>query len=218
MENELVKLYLNAENDLCEQNVVILRGERILLPKSLHQQSLKVAHEGHFGIEKCKSLLREKVYWLSMEKDIIDYVNKCVACQANIFKQTTIPISTSKLPEYPWSQIFIDFYGPLPSEQKLFVLIDMYSRYPIAKIMKNTSAQSVIRKFNKIYSIFGYPKKVLSDNGPLFQSDLFIKFYFEFLNIKHRKITRRYPQANGIEDKDTSIQGEKNTYPKRTKF
>ena len=69
--------------------------------------------------------------------------------------QTLEPICMLKLPEYPWNQIAIDCYGPLPCDEKLFVLIDMYSHYPIVEILKNPSAQSVIRKFNKIFSMFG---------------------------------------------------------------
>ena len=162
--SELVKPYLKVKNELREHNDVILRTERILLPKSLHQQTLKIAHEGHLGIGKCKSLLRQKVYWLSMDKNITDYVNKCVACQANIFKQTSEPIRISKLPEYPWSQISIDLYGPLPSDEILFVLMDVHSRYPIVKIMKKTSVQSVIRKLNKIFSILGVFLKMTMDH------------------------------------------------------
>ena len=81
--------------------------------------------------------------------------------------------------------------------------MDLYlvlKNYLFSWTMKNTSPQSVIRKFNKILSMFGYPKKVLSDNGPLFQSDL-LKLYFEFLNIKHRKISLRYPQTNRMIEK-----------------
>ena len=63
--------------------------------------------------------------------------------------------------------------------------------------MKSTSAQSVISKFDKIFSMFCYPKEVLSDNGLPFQSDLF-KLCFKFLNVKDCKIISRYPQANGI--------------------
>ena len=63
--------------------------------------------------------------------------------------------------EYLWSQIAIDFYGLLPSDEKLFVLMDMNSRYPRMEVMKNTSVQSGIRKFNKLLSMFGYPEKVL---------------------------------------------------------
>ena len=38
------------------------------------------------------------------------------------------------------------------------------------------------------------------DNGPPSKSDL-LKSYFEFLNIKHRKITPPYPQTNGMIEK-----------------
>ena len=68
-------------------------------------------------------IIKTKVYWLSIDKDIKDYVNKCVACQANVFKHTPEPIRM-KLPGYPWSQITIDSYGPLSSD-------DAYSRYPM---------------------------------------------------------------------------------------
>lgn len=42
--------------------------------------------------------MRQNNYWLSMDKDIADYVNQCVACQANVFRQTPEPKSMSKLP------------------------------------------------------------------------------------------------------------------------
>ena len=76
----------------------------------------------------------------------------------------------------------------------------MYSRYPIVEIMKNASAQSVIKKFNKIISMFGFPIKVLTDNRPPFQSAL-LKLYFQFLKIKYRKITSCSPQTNGLNEK-----------------
>ena len=59
-ESELVKPYFKVKNEFCEHNDVILRGERILLPKPLRQQVLKIIYQGHLGIEKCKSLLRQK--------------------------------------------------------------------------------------------------------------------------------------------------------------
>lgn len=51
-----------------------------------------------------------------MDKDITDYINTCVACQANVFKQTPEPIHIEIVPDYPWSQITIDFYGPSPGD------------------------------------------------------------------------------------------------------
>ena len=53
-----------------------------------------------------------------MDKDVTDYVNKCVACRAIVFYQTTELIGMSKLPEYPWNQLAIGFYKPLLSDEK----------------------------------------------------------------------------------------------------
>ena len=92
-----------------------------------------------------------------MDKYITDYVNKCVACQATVFKQTPELIRISKLPDYPWSQITIAFYGA--SDEILLVLMDMYSCNLIVEIMRNISAQLMINKFNKVYVMFGCPTK-----------------------------------------------------------
>ena len=73
-----------------------------------------------------------------------------------------------KLLVYPWSQVFIEFYRPLSSDENLLIWMKMYSSYATAEILKNASAQLVLRKFNKIYSVFCYLKKVLSDNGSPF--------------------------------------------------
>ena len=61
---------------MSEHNDTILRKKRILLPKFLHQQALKIVHEEHLGIEKYKSLFRQNIYWLSIDKDVINYVNR----------------------------------------------------------------------------------------------------------------------------------------------
>ena len=63
--------------------------------------------------------------------------------------------------------------------------------------MKITTAPSIINKLERLFVIFGYPNKIRSDNGPPFQSEA-LKLYFENADIKHIKITPRYPQANGI--------------------
>ena len=40
---------------------VILRGTRIAVPKKLQERVVNLAHEGHQGVVKTKSLLRKKV-------------------------------------------------------------------------------------------------------------------------------------------------------------
>ena len=76
----------------------------------------------------------------------------------------------SELPSGPWGNISIDFCGPLPSGNNLFVMVDEYSRYPIIDIVKFVSPRSAIPILDKVISTFGLPRIVKSDNGSPFQS------------------------------------------------
>ena len=57
-------------------------------------------------------------------------------------------------------------YGPLPTEEYLLVVQDMYSRFPAVEILHSTKAPSVISALDRIMSNFGIPDTLGSDNGP----------------------------------------------------
>ena len=90
----------------------------------------------------------------------------------------------------------MDFCSPFPSGNYLLVAIDDYSRYPEVEILKSTSSKSTIPKLDKIFSGFGVPKEVKTDNGPPFNSADF-RMFAEYLGFSHRKITPHWPQTNG---------------------
>ena len=55
--------YLHVKNELCCYGQLLLRGTRLIIPKSLREQVPQLAHEGHQGIVKTKNRLRSKVWW-----------------------------------------------------------------------------------------------------------------------------------------------------------
>ena len=61
---DLVKPYRNIKDELtvAPQNIV-LRGSRIVIPTSLQQKAIDLAHDTHQGLVKTKALLREKVWF-----------------------------------------------------------------------------------------------------------------------------------------------------------
>ena len=61
----------------------------------------------------------------------------------------------SHIPNGPWEELSIDFYGPLSNEKYLLVLIDDYSRYPIVKMITSTAAKVVIPALDEILATFG---------------------------------------------------------------
>ena len=95
-------------------------------------------------MEKCKSLLRKKVYWPSLEADVNNHIGKCTSCIANTNGPNPQPIRMSELPKHPWEEVEIDFYGPIPSGKMLLVIEDLYSRFPFIEIMKTTSASNLV--------------------------------------------------------------------------
>ena len=62
---------------------MILRGNHIVLPTSLQNRAMVLAHEGHQGIVKTKKLLREKVWFPGIEARVKQLIGNCIACQAN---------------------------------------------------------------------------------------------------------------------------------------
>ena len=107
---------------------IILKGTRIVIPKSLQETATKLAHVGHQGIENTKSLLREKVWYPNIDATVREIVEKCVPCQAVGQKSPPEPMEITPTPDTPWSSLAIDFYGPIPNTgQYLLVVVDTYS-------------------------------------------------------------------------------------------
>ena len=48
----------------------------------------------------------------------------------------------NELPKVPWNSIAANVYGPLQTGEKLLVLVDYYSKFPVIEISKNTDSRS----------------------------------------------------------------------------
>ena len=193
-----IQRYKNVKDELSVCDGLIIRGTRLVLPKSLQHQAVELAHTGHQGILKTKRLLREKVWFPSIDRMVQERIKNCIPCQAAT--QGTMPkpepLNMTPLPKAPWCEIAIDFVGPFPSGEVLLVVIDEFSRFPEVEILHSTTANAVIPKLDCIFSRQGIPKVVKSDNGPPFNSNEFANFA-SFLGFEHRKVTPYWPQANG---------------------
>ena len=175
---------------------IILRGSRIVIPRSLYQRAIDIAHENHQGLSKTKALLREKVWFPGIDDLVQKTVQSCIACQAVGKPAPPEPLHLQDMPKGPWEKLHIDFFGPLPSGEYLLVVVDRYSRFPEVEIVRSTKAEVVIPKLDKIFAVHGIPECIKTDNGPPFSGNEFAR-YLEVLGITFEPSIPYWPQANG---------------------
>jgi len=189
-------LYGRIKSELTDTHLgVLLKGSRIIIPQKLQQKIIDLAHEGHLGIVRTKEMLRRKVWFPNMSSLIESSIKSCYACQVATIEKRRSPLSMSKLPEEPWSELSMDFYT-LSSGEELLVIIDDHSRFPIVQTIKSTSFKYVKSKLDDILSTFGIPDVIRTDNGPPFNGKEFADFASS-LGFKHQKITPLWREANG---------------------
>lgn len=89
-----------------------------------------------------------------------------------------------------------DFIGPYKGYEFL-LLIDAKTKWPEVFRMKTTTAQKTIEAFRKVFSQFGLPLQVVSDNGPQYTSNVFTGF-LRRLGVKHIRSAVKHPASNGM--------------------
>lgn len=67
---EEIREYFEYNNELGIHGDIILRGERIIIPKLMRKNILHKIHDGHIGIEGCTKRARESMFWPGMTSDI----------------------------------------------------------------------------------------------------------------------------------------------------
>ena len=195
-DSSAVKPFKAVKNELTTtKQGVVLRGTRIVIPAVLQQRAIDIAHETHLGIEKTKSLIREKIWFPHIDSRVRDTIEQCITCQAVGKPNPPEPLRMTEMPELPWRTVHVDFYGPLPTSEYLLVVVDRYSRFPEVEIVHSTRASAVIPKLDKIFSVHGIPDVIISDNGPPFNGDEYVR-YLQALGIEAKFSTPHWPQGN----------------------
>lgn len=177
------------------ENDVLVRAHRVVVPKTLQRKILIELHSGHFGIVKMKSLARGYCWWHNIDKDIENLVSNCKECQ---LRRNNPHIKEKHIWEpatSPFERVHVDFAGPYLG-RILFILVDSYTKWPEVYITKDMTAPTVIDCCTEIFSRFGIPKILVSDNGSAFISDLF-KNFLRANGIKHKLTAPFNPKTNG---------------------
>lgn len=188
--------------ELSQVNGVLLKGCKVVIPASMRREMLDRIHQGHLGVNKCKSRARQLVFWPGINQDIESICHKCAPCRKYAYKQPTEPLKMRPAPPQPWYRVGADLfeYGG----RTYLCVYDALSNFPEVELLKDTSSRTVIEAASAIFARYGIPVELCTDNGPQFTSHDFAAFS-QLYDFKHVTSSPRYPQSNGLAEKGVQV-------------
>ena len=154
-------------------------------------------------MERSLLLLRDRFYWLNMAQDMEVYVKSCPRCLR--FKKlperaTLNPIKTMR----PLELIHIDYLTIEASKNSrsqkdvnILIVTEHFTRYVQAYVTLNQKATTVTKiLWDRFFVHYGFPEKILSDQGRNFKSKLLEELCL-LTEVKKMRTTPYRPEGNG---------------------
>ncbi|XP_008283526.1 uncharacterized protein K02A2.6-like [Stegastes partitus] len=169
-------------------------GRRVIIPPVLRKKLLQQLHTGHSGMVRMKELARNYFWWPGLDSEIDETARACSSCQNICCMPQPAPLHPWDWSEEPWQRIHVDFAGPL-AERMFLIAIDAHSKWQEVSIMRSTTAEKTIEKLGEMFSRFGFPEQLVSDNGTQFTSQEFQNF-LEINGVQHIRSASYHPFTN----------------------
>ena len=109
-----------------------MKGTQIVNPAKKHEVVLKVIHEGHLGLNKCKLSTKDTVYWTGLNDQLEKLILNCELClkySYSKYKQKPSMSLGQEIPLHPWSKLATDifhFEGP-----SYLLIVAHTTRFPV---------------------------------------------------------------------------------------
>ena len=105
---------------------------------------------------------------------VSNYVEGCEKCQRyRKDYHPTVPIQPQEVPEGLWQTIGVDLITGLPmshGKNAIMTVVDNFTKqvhlYPITDSITANGVANIY--FHKVFPLYGFPKKIISDRGPQF--------------------------------------------------
>ena len=129
-----------------------------------------------------------------MSKELKEYFSKCDICLSYQASPGREPILQHEITERPWAKIGVDLCEL--DGCMLLVVCDYYSNFIEIDNINRATSQSLCKSLKSMFSRYGVPDIVISDNGPQFAAAEFSEFANKGA-FKHDTSSPHYPQSNG---------------------
>ena len=175
---------------------------QLCLTQPYRKEALERCHDnvGHFGIDRTLDLLRDRFYWPHMMEEAKEYVSTYRRCQMAKGKQQLAPLQPYHA-DAPMELVHMDYltieHGRTGQDVNILIITDHYSRFAQAvKTSNQTAFTTAQAAYDHFFSKYGFPEKIVTDQGTNFESHLF-KDLCKAAKITKLRTTSCHPQGNG---------------------
>ena len=177
-----------------------------VVPVNRRQVAIDMCHRnaGHQGRDRTLSLMKGRFWWPGMAMALCLAIQNCGRCK-QFEAKSQLPRMEPILCTQPMELVHINYVGmevTVAAKEKLvvknvLVVVDHFTRYVQAFVTKNHTTRTTARVlYNNFFSFFGFPQKLLSDQGTEFTGDV-IAAMCKLLGIEKIRTTLYHPQTNG---------------------
>lgn len=174
---------------------VYSEGSEWFIPERYRQDVLEELHVSHPGMVRMKSLARLHVWWPGLDSDIETKVSQCGPCRSQLPNLPKAPANPWLWPSAPWKRVHIDFAGPF-MQRMFLIIVDAYSKWMDVVMMTSTTSENTINALRYLFSSYGLPVEIVSDNGPQFVSEEF-EIFLKENGVRHIRSAPYHPASNG---------------------
>jgi transposase InsO family protein/predicted aspartyl protease len=179
---------------------------QLVIPVQFRQDLFQRAHGGmtggHLGLKKTEGQLQRRMYWPTWRADAKLWIKWCGPCAQY---HRGAPPKQALLNPFPAGSPFetmsMDITGPHPrsrdGNEYILTIIDSFTKWAEAIPIRAHTAQIVARRLvDWVFSRYGVPLRLLSDQGPEFESALMAELCKSY-GIEKLRTTSYKPSTNG---------------------
>ena len=181
---------------------------QLVFPLAYTPQAMAGCHDqvGHLGQDRVLELLRDRFYWPGMYMDVASYINSCPRCIRRKTQPDTAPLHNIEATQ-PLELIHLDYLQIEPSKgtiENVLIVTDHFTRYAQAYPSKTQTALATAKLLlNNFIIHYGFPNKIISDQGRNFESELLANLR-EVAGVQKLRTTPYHPQTNGQHERFNS--------------
>jgi hypothetical protein len=161
----------------------------------------------HLRASRTLDYLRDHVWWKTMVKDMISFINTCATCKTSkpSNQKPYGLLNPLSVPSLPWEAIGIDFVGPLPGSKNrdatfnmIVVIINLLTAaVHLVPGRTDYHAKDMAELiFSEVYKLHGLPARIISNRDVLFTS-IFWENLHKLTGIELRMSSAYHPESDG---------------------